>query len=101
MRDSAKPPQTMSHIRKALPIDEGRLCVALEGAVRQGSGMSLRIFLVVALTACCPVLAQDYEIRMSFPERVGQKTRLSITGHDQQAMSVWSGGKKVREQVKE
>ena len=70
--------------------------------MRQRPRMLFRfIFLLAALAAVFSAQAQDYEIRLSFPDKVGDKSRVSVTGRDRQEMSVWSEGKKLREQVKE
>jgi hypothetical protein len=57
--------------------------------------------LCLALVAALPVLAQDYEIRLHHPQRVGSKNKVSATGRDLQEMSMWSEGRALRQEKKE
>ena len=57
--------------------------------------------LCLALVAALPVFAQDYEIRLHHPRRVGSKNKVSAIGRDLQEMSMWSEGRALREEKKE
>jgi hypothetical protein len=57
--------------------------------------------LCLALLAALPVIAQDYEIRLHHPQRVGSKNKVSATGRDLQEMSMWSEGRALRQEKKE
>ena len=56
---------------------------------------------MAALAAALPVLAQDYEIRLHRPDRVGDKTKFSVVGKNRQEMTAWADGKKILEENKD
>jgi hypothetical protein len=63
--------------------------------------MKLRHLVGLALSAALPVLAQDYEIRLHRPHRVGEKEKILVVGKESQEMSMSSAGKVMREDKKE
>ena len=63
--------------------------------------MLSRFLRMAALAAALPVLAQDYEIRLHRPDRVGDKTKFSGVCKNRQEMTAWADGKKILEENKD
>jgi len=55
----------------------------------------------VGLWLCSAALAQDYEIRLHRPVKVGQEYQMSATGRETQKMTAWAGAQVIKSEVQE